>query len=287
MLKPNSFLVIAASVAAPFTFACSEPLKEPQQIQDPRVLGVRFSNAADESVVVPGEGSEIEVLFTGPEGPQSGRIAYQLCEAADSSRGVPFCSGATYLEGVSEDTASPLFLAPRDELEEAQRLAFLGMICLGSAPSLAPEPLDWSCSGSEEGYRLSFDGTTAGQDAPNQNPNLSQVSLEIADFPLPSDLLNDEASCSDSVPVVAANSENDVLIQLGADSREVGEELQLSHFSTKGLFERPYSFIEPDADPTTVVSWLAPGQSGPTKQYLVVRDGRGGVSWLSFSVCVE
>lgn len=287
MRKEQRYGALALLMSLSCVGACSDPLKEPQQIQGPRVIGVRFANAADQSVIVSGEESQIEVLLTGPLGPQSGRLAYQLCDAADTSRGVPFCAGTTYLEGESDDIATPLVLAPQSDVPEAQRLAFLGMVCLASTPSLAPEPLDWSCSGAEEGIRLSFDASTAGQDVPNQNPNLSQVSLEIADLPLPADLLNDEASCSGSVPVVEAESENNIVIELGPDAREQGEELQLSHFSTRGLFERPYSFIEPDAAASTVVSWLAPEQSGPVKQYLVVRDGRGGVSWLSFSVCVE
>jgi len=103
------------------------------------------------------------------------------------------------------------------------------------------------------------------------------------------------ASCDAGAPELAASSVHRVDIALGADAREPqngsaaapGESLQLSHFSTSGAFERQYSFVEGDQQPEATLTWRAPAAGTAVKQYLVVRDGRGGVSWASWSFCAR
>jgi hypothetical protein len=46
--------------------------------------------------------------------------------------------------------------------------------------------------------------------------------------------------------------------------------------------------IEPsDSELTAKLTWKAPTSAGPAYFYFVVRDMRGGVSWLERSVCVN
>jgi hypothetical protein len=88
------------------------------------------------------------------------------------------------------------------------------------------------------------------------------------------------------VAEVETRSKHELTIELGESARELGESIQLSHFSTAGLLDRPFTFFDLDQPLATSIEWDAPTASRPVKHYLVIRDGRGGVSFASFSVCV-
>ncbi len=275
-----------AALAAIVLAGCEDPLKDAQALEEPRILGVRLAAAGDHSSLEPGQDAELEVLLTGPEGSLAARLAYQLCEAAESERGVPYCAGNALVEAVVDLDGTPITLAVPAELKPAVRLAVLGIACVSADPRLAPDPLDWRCSDGQPGLRFSFDGRSRSPDTINLNPDLSQVSLSVSGVAVPADT-RQAPDCDDETPIVAADVAHEVAFELGEIAREARESLQLSHFSTRGRFERHYSFVAAEQAPAARLSWRAPSAGTALQQYLVVRDGRGGVSWLSFSLCAD
>jgi hypothetical protein len=267
--------------------ACQEPLKDAQRIEEPRVLGVRVATVSDRASLDPGQSAELLVLLAGPDGPLNARLAYQICEAADSGHGVPFCAANVLAEGTVDVDGEPLALEVPASTPEGAHLALLGVACPEGEPMLREDPLDSGCTDGATALRWSFDAWTSAADFTNRNPDLSELSVVIDGTSIPLDALEDTPSCDADVPEVSADVTHEMEIALGAEAREPGESLQLSNFSTSGLFERQYSFVEPEEAPEASVEWRAPGAGTATKQYLVLRDGRGGVSFASFSVCAR
>jgi hypothetical protein len=139
--------------------------------------------------------------------------------------------------------------------------------------------------------KLSFDGWTAGDDRDNKNPNLSEASITIQGQVGVLEAVGDAPSCGAAVVEVARGKEVSLDLNLGDALREAGTEeeaeiLQVSHFSTQGHLDRQFSILMSEEGPEMTLTWEAPDEAGPVKQYAVVRDGRGGVSWISYSVCV-
>lgn len=276
-------------------WSCADALKDAQTLEEPRVLGVRVATADDQADPPPGEDAAFEVLLAGPSGTLDARLAYRLCQAESSTRGVPFCAGPALAEGAALLDGASIPLAIPGDLASGAPLALLAVACLASEPRLSEEPLDWGCAGDEPALRFSFDARAGGADFSNRNPDLSglTVSLDGADIPL--DELRAPASCDGDAPKVGASTAHRVAISLGANAREPGdastgdslEALQLSHFSTGGSFERQFSFVEGQQEAEATLKWSAPTAGVAVKQYLVVRDGRGGVSWASWSVCTR
>ncbi len=266
---------------------CQEPLKDAQRIEEPRVLGVRVATASNGASLEPGQSAELQVLLAGPEGPLHARLAYELCEAADSAHGVPFCAGDVVSQSTVDVDGAPIAFDVPASTPEGAHLAFLGVVCPEGEPELHEDPSDSGCSDGTEALRLSFDAWTAGADFANQNPDLSELRVTLGNTTIPLDALDASPSCDANAPEVAAEVNHELEIVLGAGARESGEQLQLSHFSTSGLFERQYSFVEPEEAPETSVAWRAPSAGTAAKQYLVLRDSRGGVSFASFSVCAR
>lgn len=276
------------------TSACGDPMKFAQELEEERSLGVRVTNAAGEATVAAGDSGQIELLFGGPEGSEPLTVAYQLCPAADSARGVPFCVDDPWIEGDVDFDGAPIDFTVPESDEGDTRLALLAVACASGQPELADDPLDWSCSDGSDPIRLSFDAWTRGDEHKDLNPDLSEAFIAVDDERLVLEAPTDPATCDEGVLHVAAEKTHEFLFVLGEDAREQvefeGEEkelLQLSTFATAGLFDRQFTILEAEEEPRTRVEWEAPDKSGPVKIFLVVRDGRGGVTWITTSVCVE
>jgi hypothetical protein len=271
--------------------ACEDPLKRAQILEGSRILGVRVASESDDASLTPGAGATVEVLAAGPAGPVDARLAFEFCEAANSDRGVPYCALEAFTRGVVDTLAVPFAVQLPEQLPAGARLAFLGAACEAGEPALGADPLDWSCSEGAEPLRFSFDAYTRTPRFSHRNPDLSALALEIGDAEIPLDDPRSAPACSEGVPVVAARTVHRVTWSVGAPAREDGDEgaesLQLSHVATAGLFERPLSFIDQVETPSVRLGWEAPEVGAAAKLYLVVRDGRGGVSWVSASVCAQ
>jgi hypothetical protein len=266
---------------------CQDPLKEAQRIESPRVLAVRLSAEDDQATLEAGSRARAELLVAGPEGPLLTRAAYQLCVAVDSNRGVPSCDGEPFATGIADLDGTPVALDVPPALVAGSRLALLGVACPEGEPNLGEEPLAWSCGSAEPALRFSFDGWVAGPERRNRNPDLSGLSVSVDGDPVPLEAPETPSSCVDAVTAVSASSPHTMAFVLGNEAREDEESLQLSHFSTRGAYERHYSFAEASGDAAAELVWNAPPVGEAAKHYLVVRDGRGGVSWVSFSVCAR
>jgi hypothetical protein len=266
---------------------CDDPLKPAELIEEARVLGVRVSTAEGAASLPPAATARAEVLLADAEGPLTARLAYRLCVAADSQRGVPRCVGASIAEGVADRGADGVDFQLPASLAADQRLALLGVGCTQSEPALAEAPLDWACSGGEPPLGFSFDVWSQSPELQNQNPNLDELRVTVAGALVPHEDPQVPPSCEPSAVELSAGETHRLELELGESVREDGEALQLSHFSTRGDYERHYSFVSAGARPTIALSWKAPRESTPVKQYLVVRDGRGGVGWAAWSFCVR
>ncbi len=273
-------------VGAVALLACEEPLKPAQRIDSPRVLGVRVATAQGEASLTPGAEAEAEVLLAGPEGALDARLAYRFCEAGSSDRGVPYCAGQALAEGTVDAGAGAIALELPTSLGEGVRLTLLGAACTRGEPLLALDPLDWSCSSGEPPLGLSFDARTGDKDPANLNPGLGELAVSVGAEVVALEAALAAPSCAPGVRRVAAGATERVECALGELAREPGEALQASHFATGGDFERHFSFIAAEQPAVATLTWRAPRVAGAVKQYLVLRDDRGGVSWATWSVCI-
>lgn len=279
--------VVLAALGALASIACGDPLKEAQIIEEPRTLAVQIEAGAGSARPAAGEEATARVVFAGTGGPQQVNLAYRICEAAESARGVPYCKGRIYEEGTLDSVdalAEIAFLVP-DEATSGTRFAVLGVACPTDSPSLADDPDDWSCDGSEAPLAFSFDAWVGGDD-PNDNPDFSELVFELDGQVVDAQPASQAPSCDAGATYVNAGEKTTVRIEYGALTREDDEWLQVSHFATSGEYERQFTIIEPNEELTTEIEWKA-GSAGPSKHYLVARDGFGGVSFSTFSVCVE
>jgi hypothetical protein len=276
------------AVALALLAACEDPLKQAQVLEEPRVLGVRVATSDDHASLLPGEAASLELLVAGPEAVVGGRLAYRLCEAAASERGVPFCAAAPFAEASVDVGSSAIDVALPGSVEPDARLAVLGAVCLTGEPELTDDTTASRCSDGSEPLRFSFDARAAGDDFENLNPDLSALQVQVDGVPVPLDAVDASPTCDAAAPSVDAGATRDIVLELGDGARDAdAESLQLSHVATAGEYARTFSFIEPGKALRAQVEWQPPAADTPVKHYVVVRDGRGGVSWATFSVCVR
>lgn len=280
-MKRAALLMLAAPPG------CEDPLKPAELVEEPRVLGVRVGADGDRASLDVGQSAAFDVLVAGPDGALNARLAYALCEAAPTDRGVPSCEREAFAAAAVDLDGTPLAIDVPADLPEGARLALLGVACLQGEPALAAEPLDWRCDGGEQPLRLSFDAWTTSAEFANQNPDLSSATVTLAGVEVPRGDVRAPASCEPGAFEVAAGATHGVEITLGAGAAEPGEALQISHFSTRGLLERQFSFVSAGGEARVSLGWEAPGVEVAANHYVVVRDGRGGVSWLGFGVCAR
>lgn len=282
-MKRPLFAFVALSVVA-----CEDPLKRAQLLEEPRVLGVRVATDDDHASLLPGEPATFELLVAGPAGGANGRLAYQICEAAASVRGVPYCAAAPFVDNSADLDGAPIEVLLPETLASDARLALLGAVCVTGEPQLDDDPLRWSCSDGTAPLGLSFDARTGSDAFLNLNPDLAALQIRVGDSLVPLEAPDTSPTCADAAPSIAAGTAHDVVLELGEGARDASaESLQLSHFATAGEYVRTFSFVELGAELRAGVEWLAPGAETAVKHYVVVRDGRGGVSWATFSVCAR
>lgn len=282
-LRSVALLLFGASVL--LQAACGDPIKESQKIEEARVLAVRVEDAEGHSTVSAGETVVLSLLVAGPAGPVALRSSLELCPAIESSRGVPVCATEE-----RQRAELPAATEPRFELEvpdtwEPGRTAVRLALCESGTPSLAEDPLDWSCSDGSRVLRASWDFELTEPGEEEEHPNLAGLSVQLDDAEASLEDVSLEPAC-EQVPSVAVGSRVPVRLAFAEGVREADEVLQVSHFSTRGTFERPTSIVDPEEESAVELEFEAGASPGPLKQYVVVRDGRGGVSFASWSVCI-
>ncbi len=287
---------------------CGDPIKEAQRIEELRVLGARLevADAPERATPEPGETATATWLLADPTAlPPNVIWSMRVCIAEDSSYGVPLCRDEAFdsAEQGEPSSAAPslTFEVPsQDELAGSQRLAVLAVFCDGGTLDIADDFLRSTCKGAGVVQRASFDVFVAEADSHNSNPDVSGATLELDGEPW--DGTPDSPACGsdDLMTLRADGSKHRVTLTLPEGAREnrerelddvQRESLQISQLATLGVFERRFSGITPEDDDLRIdVSWKAPGEvAEPTVAsfYFVVRDDRGGTSWLTRSACVE
>lgn len=285
--------ILAIGAVATAVGGCGDPLEEAQLIEELRPLGVRMVSASNRATPAAGEDAELSFLFAGPAGPVRVALAYEVCLAVPTARGVAICAQQPWAAGevtVIDDSPVVSFSVPTD-VEPTSRIAVRAVGCETGSPVLTDDPLDWACDDGSRPATVSFAAWTSGE-RENDNPDLSGAEIRIGDQALPIGVVGVAPTCEEGAPAFVAGATETLRIVLPDAARDDLEEslretLQLSHFSTAGSLERQFSILDGHESLETEIEWELPEVSGPVAHYVVVRDGRGGLSWLTFSVCVR
>ncbi len=279
--------------------ACGDPIAPRQNIEKTRVLAARSETLADANRATPerGEPAIVRVLVASPAAPPPLSWALATCERDATLTGIAGCAGTVTEVAASGASPEIAFAVPSD-LPDAGSLLVLGVVCPGGTPNVAAGvadawPEDLGCVGGPP-LRLSFDVFVAPR-RENQNPTFADASFDGAAWPAePNDVAGE--SCSSGLLVSADGRDHRVAVTLPGSSRETvdgkREQLQLSWFSSAGELDLPVSYVEADdsrAQTELAQSWTAPGSAPPEGRrvlvHFVLRDGRGGVSWMHRSLC--
>ncbi len=314
---PASVLLLSGLL--PSALGCSDPLVERQDIADLRVLGARIEPHDDPSRATPypGERASVRWLVAGPDGPI--RVAYGLtsCASAASSRGVPTCvdEPVARLESEAPSHAPSLELT----VPTGPRLLSSGVFCTSGGARLRDSLESSSCSDPAADFELaSYEvpiGSADSGSAVNHHPDLTDAVLELdgAPWDAASPSAGDAGSAgaagaagstgasdpcsSDEGPRVERGQTVSLTLRLPEEAREqrgedegfgAREVLQISHVSSAGSLSRAFTVLGPDdTELVANVTWRAPHHGGAAYVYFVVRDMRGGVSWLERHICVN
>jgi hypothetical protein len=274
--------------------ACDEPLSPVELVTGVRVLGARAEVAGDPGRASPRAGESVGVRFlvASPEPDPPLSWALGACVGAASVSGLGACLEppfATTLQRQRVPSVPALaFTVPT--VDSISEVVVFGAVC-GDGEVL--ETADgWSCPGSDFGSRVSLSLAIGTE---NRHPSLEAESIFLDGAIWPALVL--DAPCQ---PLLKAGSRHVLSIRISADDRDALEQqteidpayerLTLTHVTTDGDLERPFSLLEPQALPDALdVSWTAPARSEllPVRFWFVLRDGRGGADFVERSVCVE
>lgn len=296
--------MISAGALASLLLGCGEPIKDAQNIQELRVLGARAEVEGDTERATPeaGEAASVTWLVADPSGALPETVwSLSVCVALETNYGVPICRDEPFAVAEQDTlgTAVPRidFVVPDEEtLGDAQNLAVLGVICDGGTADASAFG-EAGCGSDQVTQRVSLAVFLGGGDAENHNPDLGTSELFVDD-----ELWEEANDCasSDALIVPADGASHSLTLELTEDAREAEtrrldevnvESLQISHFATAGSLERRFSNVPPDSqDFTQELNWTAPKQIDTADQvsfFFVVRDQRGGLSWLTRTLCLE
>lgn len=287
LLAPS--FVLAAS-------ACADHDRQPWWIDRPRVLALRVEDANDPTSALPAPGDEVRVrgLVVDPARDRTGERAwrFEACPASPESRDGLGCDG--------EPFASPRGRGPIDLTfglpDVAGRVLLRGVVCTGGEPEAeALRCADGGPDGDGEEVMLRISTST---DQANRHPRLDGSPTLDGD-PIP-----EGQGCADPAtrrwPAAPASGPTTPALlawSLGPEARErvdgEPEELLVSHAVTAGELERYYSIVQADEQEAKIEVELEPPRVDEVpvegldlRLVLVVRDDRGGVSWLTRVLCV-
>jgi hypothetical protein len=289
--------------------ACGDPIKEAQRIEELRVLGARAAVDGDPERATPaaGESVSVEWLLADPSGlPPMTVWSMLACVAESNASGIPFCRdeplSMALQSDLSDSVPSLTFTVPdADTLGDAKKLTVLAIFCDNGTVELGTDFESTTCRGAGTIQKASFDIPLSNDDqAPNLNPNLSDAALELDGEPWEPEPAVIDCESEDAVRIRADGHEHQVTLRMGEGARETKpeqldvvelESLQISHLSSLGAFDRRFSGVDSEATKLTIeVPWKAPGElsaAEPAGFYFVVRDDRGGASWLTRALCID
>lgn len=277
--------------------ACDDPLRDPALIDRPRALAARVEVVGDATRATPRVGESVRVrwLLLGPNGPLSVAGELHACVDADVSSGVPRCEGAAYTRAV---VARPVVAQPAPPASTepvatftvpvAGRLLVRGAFCEAGRPVLpagfdADDYLAARCdSGAVPLLVSSTIDVAVDQESVNRNPDATTLQRSLSGVRIAAVL----SPCSDGTSLKSGTT---ALVRLTVPEAlaEPGESLLVQHLTSAGKLQRAWSTPGP-GDRELTLELTAPTVAVATELSLtqVVRDGRGGVSWVTDQLCV-
>lgn len=304
------FKLLAACVA----LGCEDPLDDPQVISGLRVLAARVEPVSDpgRASVQPGEAVTVRFLVVAPGGAAEKSFGLLACVAAQTSRGVPRCQTEAFARVLQTEVtrAEPFlsFVVPdTEQFASSNRVSLLGVFCTAGRPVLSEQAANLGCTEAADlAQRVSYDISVSTTEV-NRHPDLAnaEVKLDGDAWGATNDAAVADAGCEDmgdfAPQISAARLSTRIEVTLPPASREALavtsaqpdelEVLQISHFSDLGRLERPFSSLSAaQPEPRFSVEWQMPAEpvENPSAVhfFFVVRDGRGGSSWLSRVLCL-
>jgi hypothetical protein len=294
--------------------ACGDPLKAPQLVEEPRVIGARVEvdGAPERATPAPGEGAVVRWLLGFPAAPVAMTPGFVLCPGIPSAAGTPECASTPFAQilGDAPDLEEPVVhfqVPPQESLGGVDRLVALALFCDRGSPVFGPSITESGCSDPEaQPLRASLEIGIGGAGADNRNPDLAAADLELDGDPwleaLPDDVAGEACAGDDTRPSVTAGGRSmPIALTTSPDDREAltsdnpldpsREALLLSFLVTDGDLDHPYEVLEADDSTDRVeVGWKPPKEVPEggrlIRFYFVARDYRGGEDWTERAVCV-
>jgi hypothetical protein len=289
---------------------CSDPLVPSQSIERLRLIGARATVEGDEPNARPNPEQTVvlEWLVVAPASDVFSlgtalAYSFSVCPSGYSNEGVGVCLDAPFVMLDGEATlASPARLTfevpDASSLGEATSLLVRGGFCRTGPLELDANGSPQRCGDAAEQPLDALFEVPLANAGENENPNPAQAEL-LFDDEVWAETSDDP--CETGTLVRRDGQAHAIRFELGGGARETVpasdarpstvETLQVSHLATGGLLDRQFSSIEPEEASLIVeLPWSAPKPDTSDELvhfYFVVRDLRGGVSWLERTLCID
>ncbi len=234
--------------------ACGDAPGKAWLVDRPRVLGARV------------EGSEVSWLVTTPAGPRRFGWAFATCAAPAGNYAPPRCEAAIAGSGSGTSDGDEVKMNVGALPEPGLVLA---AFCDGDAPaSFDPRSFGATCASGAEPLLASVKSPAPA----NRNPAIAGDAVTVP------------PGC-----VQPDGPEEHLGFRFEDAQREQGEALLLGMFVTGGELDRTYEYLEAfePAPKAVSVAWKPPASEGDVRVFFVLRDGRGGTSFVIRTVCVR
>ncbi len=304
-MKSVSVPVWAPLLLAASGWACDDPLKKNELVEEPRVLGARIEveGEPERAAPFPGESVNVRFLVAAPELEPALGFALVACRSVEANVGLPACWSAPFAESerLEPEPGAP---AMRFELPEPEpgasktRLLVKGVICPNGAPRVSDDP--GRCASGDRSLPVSLEAELASDGDANLNPSFAAATLSFDGESLPEAELSGDCAGSGLLEV-SGKSKHQIRFEFPDSARDPvpqandydpdRESLLVSHFSSGGELARAFSPIPYDRPEISAeVEWTAPDSNGASgvlvRFWFVVRDLRGGSDFVERAVCV-
>jgi len=300
----NASSIRVAALLPLLALGCADEVEPGTKVDSLRVL----AQQADQPFAHPGESVQVRSLSYDPQGrpitwawascvnPSESSLEGCIERIAESS------DPASAVFAMGEGVDAPTVTVPSDVISrlspDARAAASIGLVSAACPGELSlgegPGGLPFKCRETGSGRELPLDDFIVGikrltvrETERNQNPQIEHVSFDGADWP--EGEIKEVGSCNqtDFVYDTCPDAEKHQLepaispasFEAGKDElgRDFTEEIVVQYYATEGIFEHE---VKIGSEPKNgfVARKRAAGQT--LKLWFVVRDNRGGVSWI-------
>lgn len=234
--------------------ACGDSPGKSWLVDRPRELGARI------------EGEEVAWLVAAPTGPRRFGWSFATCIVPAGNFAAPRCDGPIATTGAGASDGDELRMSVGALPEPGLVLA---AFCEGDVPtSFDPRSFEATCASGAEPLLASVRSPARG----NRNPTIGDAAVAVP------------TTC-----VPPGGSEERLTFRFDDEQREPGEAMLLGTFVTGGELDRTYASLEADEPAPKLVSvdWRPPSVEGDVRVFFVLRDGRGGTTFVIRTMCVR